>query len=61
MKLAELQTAYRERGHFISARRGTWYITKVGKPLQILKRFSEASASDIGENIKMLAEFAKND
>ena len=57
MKIAELQSEYGKAGHYINHRAGVWYITRIGKPLQILKRYSKQAAEDINANIIMLEEY----
>ena len=59
MRISELQTAYKQRGYTINERNGTWYLTKIGKPLLILKRYSHGAADNINENIQLLDEYIK--
>jgi len=54
MEIAEIQRNYRKLSHFINERNGVWYITREGKPLHILKRYSREAVEDVAGNIQLL-------
>jgi len=54
-----LQRHYAARGYRINYRAGTYYITRMDKPLIIIKRFTRAAVNNIDECITLLNNYIK--